>query len=156
MGTVFTIADCYMVNPKTKANTGILQQFVVTAAATTAASAANDTELTISPPIITSGPHQTCVLTSAIQDNAIVLVSTANAAYKQNLMYHKNAMGFAVVPLEMPQGAVNGSRQSHKGLSVRVIPVYDGVNDVSKWRLDLLYARQLLDPRLATRVSGTT
>lgn len=153
---MFTIADCYMVNPKTKANTGILQQFVVTAAATTNANAANDTELTISPPIITSGPHQTVVLTSAIDDNAITLVAAANNAYKQNIMYHKNAMGMAVVPLEIPQGAVNVSRQSYKGLSVRVIPVYDGVNDVSKWRLDMLYGRQLLDPRLAVRVSGTT
>ena len=41
VGTVFTIADVYMVNPKTKANTGILQQFVVTAAATTNANAAS-------------------------------------------------------------------------------------------------------------------
>lgn len=156
VGTVFTIADVFMVNPKTKANTGILQQFVVTAAATTNANAANDTELTISPPLITSGPHQTVVITSDINDNAITLVATPGAAYKQNIMYHKNAMGMAVVPLEIPQGAVNVSRQSYKGLSVRVIPVYDGVNDVSKWRLDMLYGRQLLDPRLAVRISGTT
>lgn len=156
VGTVFTIADCYMVNPKTKANTGILQQFVVTAAATTNANAASDTELTISPPIITSGPHQTVVLTSAINDNAITLVAAASQAYKQNLMFHKNAMGLAIVPLEMPPAVTTGSRQSYKGISVRVIPVYDGVNDISKWRLDMLYARQLLDPRLATRVSGTT
>jgi hypothetical protein len=38
---------------------------------------------------------------------------------------------------------------------VRVIPVYDGVNDISKWRLDVLYGRKLIDPRLATRFSGT-
>jgi hypothetical protein len=155
-GTVFTIADVFMVNPKTKANTGILQQFVVTTAGTTNASAANDTELTISPPLITSGPHQTVVITGDINDNAIVLTAAASTAYKQNIMFHKNAMGMAVVPLEMPQGAVNGSRQSYKGLSVRVIPVYDGVNDVSKWRLDFLYGRAVLDPRLATRLSGTT
>ena len=37
----------------------------------------------------------------------------------------------------------------------RVIPVYDGINDVSKWRLGLLYGRKLIDPRLATRLSGT-
>jgi hypothetical protein len=155
-GTVFTIADVFMVNPKTKANTGILQQFVVTTAATTNASAASDTELTISPPLITSGPHQTVVITGDINDNAIVLTAAASTAYKQNIMFHKNAMGMAVVPLEMPLGAVNGSRQSYKGLSVRVIPVYDGVNDISKWRLDMLYGRTVLDPRLAVRVSGTT
>jgi hypothetical protein len=96
------------------------------------------------------------VITSAINDNAITVITTPSASYKQNIMYHKNAMGMAVVPLEMPQGAVNGSRQSYKDLSVRVIPVYDGVNDVSKWRLDMLYGRTVLDPRLAVRISGTT
>jgi hypothetical protein len=96
------------------------------------------------------------VITSDINDNAIVLTAAASTAYKQNIMYHKNAMGMAVVPLEMPQGAVNASRQSYKGLSVRVIPVYDGINDVSKWRLDMLYGRTVLDPRLAVRISGTT
>lgn len=156
VGTVFTIADVFMVNAKTKLSTGILQQFVVTAAATTNANAANDTELTISPPLITSGPHQTVTITGDINDNAIVLTAAASTAYKQNLMYHKNAMALAVVPLEMPQGAVNGSRQSYKDLSVRVIPVYDGVNDISKWRLDILYGRAVIDPRLATRISGTT
>jgi hypothetical protein len=52
-GDVFTIAGVNMVNPKTKADTGILQQFVVT---TTTAS--GPTSLTISPPIIAAGPHQ--------------------------------------------------------------------------------------------------
>ena len=153
-GTVFTIADVYMVNPKTKASTGILQQFVVSTATTTNASAANDTNLTISPPIIITGPHQT-VDSSPANDAAITLVGSASTGYKQNMAYHKNAFALACVPMEMPQGSVNGSRKSSKGLSVRVIPVYDGVNDLSKWRLDLLYGRKLIDPRLITRVSGT-
>jgi len=40
-------------------------------------------------------------------------------------------------------------------MSVRVIPIYDGTNDLSKWRMDLLYGRKLLDPRLITRLSGS-
>lgn len=154
-GTVFTIADCYMVNPKTKRRTSILQQFVVMTAVTSDASASNDTTLTISPPIITSGPHQTVEFTSAMNDNAIIINGAASATYSQNVAYHKNAFGLVVVPMEMPEGAVRGSRKSYKGLSVRVIPVYDGVNDVSKWRLDILYGRKTLDQRLATRFSGT-
>jgi len=71
------------------------------------------------------------------------------------MLFHKNAMSLAVVPMELPQGATNPSRQSRNGISVRVIPVYDGVSDVSKWRLDLLYGRKLIDPRLLTRLSGT-
>lgn len=59
-----------------------------------------------------------------------------------------------MVPLIVPQGAVNVSRQSYKGLSVRLIPYYDGANDISKWRLDILYGVKAQDPRLATRASG--
>lgn len=154
-GTVFTIDGVYMVNPKTKANTGILQQFVITADVTANANTTADTTLTISPPIITSGPHQTVTFSGSFDNRAITVMGSASTGYKQNLVFHKNAMGLAVVPMEMPQGAVNGSRQTANGLSIRVIPVYDGVNDVSKWRMDLLYGRVLLDPRLATRLSGT-
>ena len=151
-GDVFTIANVFMVNPKTKATTTILQQFVVTADVDSSAGGA--LTATISPPIITSGPHQT--VSAAPADNAaLTILGTAATGYKQNLMYHKNTMALAIVPLEMPQAAYNGSRESYKGMSVRVIPIYDGTNDISKWRLDLLYGRKVIDPRLATRVSGT-
>lgn len=150
-GDVFQIADVYMVNPKTKANTGVLQQFVVTADYTTDST----DSIVISPPMITSGPHQTVEFASALASNAITDKGVASTEYRQNLMYHKNAFGLAVVPMELPPGAYGAARQSYKGLSVRVIPVYDGVNDVSKWRLDLLYGKTVLDPRLATRISGT-
>ena len=54
-----------------------------------------------------------------------------------------------------PPGAVDVARKSYKGYSVRVIPYYDGVNDVSNWRLDVLYGVKTVDARLATRLSGT-
>jgi hypothetical protein len=155
-GTVFTIADVYMVNPKTKASTGILQNFVVTADVTAHATTTSTTTLTISPPIITSGPHQTVTYSGNMDDNTITFYGAASTGYKQNIVAHKNAMSLAVVPLEMPQAVTTGSRQTANGLSVRVIPVYDGTNDVSKWRLDLLYGRKLIDPRLLTRLSGTS
>lgn len=156
-GDVFTLEGVIMVNPKTKASTGINQQFVVTADASANATTASNTTLTISPPMIFSGPHQTVTLSgvSTTDDLTITNVGTASTAYRQNMVFHKNTMALAVVPMEMPQAAVNGSRQSYKGLSCRVIPIYDGINDVSKWRLDLLYGRKPIDPRLATRLSGT-
>lgn len=151
-GDIFTIANVQMVNPKTKVTTGVLQQFVVTADVSSDGS--GNLTATISPPIITSGPHQTVNAVPA--DNAaITVLGSASTAYRQNLVFHKNTMGVAFVPMEMPQAAYNGSRQSYKGISVRVIPIYDGTNDISKWRLDVLYGRKILDPRLATRLSGT-
>ena len=154
-GDVFTIDGVYMVNPKTKASTGILQQFVVTAAVTADETTTNDTTLTISPPIIISGPHQTVTYSGTTDGRTITNVGTASTAYKQNMVFHKNAMSLAVVPMEMPAAAYGAARESYKGLSVRVIPIYDGTNDISKWRLDLLYGRKLIDPRVGTRLSGT-
>lgn len=154
-GDVFTLDGVYMVNPKTKADTGILQQFVVTTAVTANETTSNDTTLTISPPIIISGPHQTVTYSGNFDGRTITNVGTASTAYKQNMVFHKNCMALAVVPMEMPQGAYGGSRQSYKDLSVRIIPVYDGINDISKWRLDLLYGRALIDPRVITRLSGS-
>ncbi len=111
--------------------------------------------MTISPPISTSGRHQTVNVAPA--DNAgLTMTGTASTSYRQNLVMHKNAMTLAVVPMEMPQAAYNGSRQTANGLSVRVIPIYDGTNDISNWRLDMLYGRKLIDPRLGVRLSGTS
>lgn len=158
-GDVFTIyasgtsgAKVKFVNPKTKAVTDQDAQFVVTADGSSDGS--GNLTLTISPPIITSGPHQTVNVAPA--DNAgLTFVGTASTAYAQNMMYHKNCMALAVVPMEMPAAAYGGHRETYKGLSVRVIPIYDGTNDISKWRLDLLYGRKVIDPRLGVRVSGS-
>jgi hypothetical protein len=109
--------------------------------------------LTISPPIISSGAFQTVSATPA--DNAaITKLGTGSTTYNQNLVFHKNAFALAVVPMIKPDGAVDVQRVSHNGLSVRMIPVYDGTNDVSSWRLDVLYGTKVIDPRLAVRSNG--
>ncbi len=155
-GDVFTLTGVYMLNPKTKQSTGIEQQFVVTTDVTANETTTADTNLTISPPIIVSGPHATVTYSGTTDGRTITMIGTASTAYKQNLFFHKNAMALAVVPMEMPAAAYGGSRKSHKGISIRVIPIYDGTNDISKWRLDMLYGRKLIDPRLSVRSSGTS
>lgn len=152
-GDVFTIDGVYAVNPVTKATLPFLKQFVIVTDVTTNATTSADTNLTISPAIISSGAFQN--VSAAPADNAaITYLGTASTGYRQNLMFHKNAFALVMVPLVSPPGAVDVSRQSYKGTSVRVIPVYDGTNDISKWRLDVLYGTAAIDPRLATRHSG--
>lgn len=159
-GDVFTLyaagtsgAKVKMVNPRTKQVTDVDQQFVITADGSSDGS--GNLTLTISPPIITSGPHQT--VNAAPADNAgLVMVGTASTGYVQNMAYHKNTMGLAIVPMEMPAAAYGGHRESYKGISLRVIPIYDGTNDISKWRMDMLYGRKVIDPRLAVRMSGAS
>lgn len=150
-GDVFTIANVFMVNPKNKAVTNILQQFVVTADGSS--DGAGALTMTISPPIISSGPNQT-VNAAPANSAALTFKGAPSTGYRQNIAYHKNALALAVVPMEMPPAAYGGHRESYKGLSCRVIPIYDGTNDISKWRFDLLYGRKVIDPRLAVRFSG--
>lgn len=151
-GDVFTIDGVYAVNPVTKATLAFLRQFVVTADANSGATTGPAT-LIISPAIITSGAFQTCSAAPADSANITVL-GTGGTGYRQNLMFNRNAFALVSVPLVSPPGAVDVSRQSYKGTNVRVIPVYDGTNDISSWRLDVLYGVKTIDPRLAHRASG--
>lgn len=149
-GDVFTVEDVNAVNPVGKQNLGFLKQFtVISYAANT---------LVFYPAMIWSGPFQNVAVTSGVSDlntKAITAVGTAATAYRQNMVFHKNAFALAMVPMVKPPGAVEVSRQSHNGISVRLIPTYDGTNDRSNFRLDLLYGFKAIDPRLATRLSGT-
>lgn len=150
-GDTFTISDLYDVNPVTKATLPHLKQFVVTEDATTASS---EGDVKIWPPIILSGAQKTCHLsTGTINDNTITYQGAASTGYAQNLFFHKNAFALTMVPLVAPPGARDVGRRSYKGVSVRVIPYYDGTNDDSNWRLDVLYGTDVIDPRLAVRAS---
>lgn len=152
-GDVFTIANVFAVNPVTKATLPFLRQFVVVADADSGASTGPAT-LTISPPIIATGAQKTC--SAAPADNAaITVLGSGGTGYRQNLVFHKNAFALAMVPMVMPSGATGGARQSYNGCSVRIQPYYDGTNDVSNWRCDILYGVKAIDPRLAVRLSGT-
>lgn len=151
-GDIITIAGVYAVNPVTKATLPFLRQFVVKADANSAAAGA--TTLTLSPPIIASGAQQT-VSAAPANGAAITFLGTGSTGYRQNMVFAKNAFAFVSVPMEMPAAVYNGSRQSYKGISIRLIPVYDSTNDVAGWRYDVLFGAKAIDPRLATRFSGT-
>jgi P22 coat protein - gene protein 5 len=153
-GMVFTIGGVFAVNPVTKAQLPYLQQFVVKVATTANATPASNTPLTIAPPIIPTGAFKN-VSNATIGGQPIVVMGAASVGYPQNMVFHKNAFALTVVPMVKPPGAVDVARKSYKGLSVRVTPYYDGVNDISNYRLDILYGVKALDPRLATRLSGS-
>ncbi len=149
-GDVFTTLHVNAVNPVTKADLGILKQFtVISYAANT---------LVFYPAMIWTGAFQNVAVASGTTDlntDALVFVGTASTAYRQNLVFNRNAFALAMVPMVKPPGAPEVSRQSYNGTSVRLIPTYDGTNDRSNFRLDCLYGVKAIDPRQATRLSGT-
>jgi len=146
-GDVITIAGVFRVHPETKANTGVLQQFVVTANSGTSA-----TSLAISPAIVASGARQN-VTNGAANDQAIVKVGAgANETLVQSLAFHRDAFCFATADLVMPEGVDFASRQTMDGISMRIVRQYDIVNDKFPCRLDVLYGYKTLRAQLATRV----
>lgn len=147
-GDVFTIAGVYAVNPVTKQRLSFLKQFTVVSY--------SSNSLVMTPALIWSGAHQNAYVDDTdLNGAAITGVGTAATGYRQNMIFHKNAFALVSVPLISPPGATDVGRRTYKGTSVRVIPVYDGVNDESMWRLDILYGTKVIDGRLATRISGT-
>lgn len=152
-GDVFTIANVFAVNPVTKARLPFLRQFTVVS---TANASGNQVDVTLYPAMIWDGAFQTISTSDTnLNDNIVTPLGADATTYRQNMVFHKNAFSLVSVPLVSPPGAVQVGRQSYKGTNVRVIPVYDGVNDVSRWRLDVLYGVKAVDPRLAHRLSGS-
>ena len=154
-GEVFTIDGVWAVNPVTKERLPFLKQFVVTADAT---ASSNEVDLIVYPAMIWTGAFKNVdvVGVSDLNNQPITFLGSASTGYRQNMVFHKNAFALVMVPLVKPPGAVDVGRESYKGLSVRVIPYYNGTDDESAWRLDVLYGTKAIDPRLALRLSGTS
>jgi coat protein Gp5 len=151
-GDVLELSDVFAVNPVTKATLPFKKQFAVLEDTVTAS---GDTAIKISPPIITEGPHRNVSNAPTDGTTTIAKIGTGGTGYRQNMVFHKNAFALAMVPMEKPAGAVDVARKTYKGLSVRLIPYYDGVNDISNYRMDVLFGTKTVDERLAVRLSGT-
>lgn len=152
-GEVFSIADVYAVNPRSKQSTGNLSQHVVLADAT--ADGSGLATVTIANPIITSGAYQT--VDSAPADSAAVSwVGTASTAYRQNAVFHKSAIALVFAKLTDPfTGTASYATDAETGISIRYWRTSDGINDTHLHRWDVLYGVKNVDRRLGTRLSGT-
>ena len=146
-GDVITIAGVNRVHPETKADTGVLQQFVVTAD-----SGASATSLSISPSIVTSGAAQN-VSGSPADNAAVVKVGAgANELLNGTMAFHKEAFAFATADLIMPSGVDFAAREVYDGISMRIVRDYDINNDKFPCRIDVLYGYKTLRPEFAARI----
>jgi hypothetical protein len=151
-GDVFTIADCYAVNPQTRESTGSLQQFVVTEDVTAVAGAYATVK--ISPAIYTASNALATVDSFPVAGKTVTFLGSASTQYPQNLVYHRDAIAFATADLLMPQGVDMASRQVHNGISMRVVRQYDINNDRMPCRIDVLYGYSVIRPQMAVRLWG--
>jgi len=146
VGDIVTFAGCNEVHPETKADTGRLQQFVITA--TYGGGAGN---LSISPAIVTSGGRQN-VSSSPTNGGAVVKVGGASAIYRPSLVFHPDAFTFATADLVMPRGVDMAARSVQDGISMRLVRQYDINEDRMPCRIDVLYGFRTIRPELACRV----
>jgi hypothetical protein len=149
-GDVFTIADCYAVNPQTRESTGSLFQFVAAADATAVSTAIT---VTVSP-IYSAGNALATVDSLPGNSKAVVFVGAASTQYAQNLVYHKDAITFATADLLLPQGVDMAARAVHNGISLRVVRQYDINNDRLPCRIDVLYGYSTIRPQMGVRLWG--
>lgn len=148
VGDVFTIAGCNRVHPETKADTGQLQQFVVTAAKTSGAGA-----MSFAPAIYTSTGRQNVTAGGMPNSAALVKVGGASAVYRPSLAYHKNAFTFVTADLEdVSQYGAWGAREVYDGISMRVARQYVIGTDSVPCRIDVLYGYRTLRAQLAARI----
>jgi hypothetical protein len=150
-GDVFTIADCFAVNPQTRESTGSLFQFVAVADVTLSGAGAGN--VTVAPMYSASEALATVNALPAIS-KAVTFVGASGVQYPQNLVYHKDAITFATADLLMPQGVDMASRQVHNGISMRIVRQYDINNDRMPCRIDVLYGYSVIRPQMAVRMWG--
>jgi hypothetical protein len=149
-GDVFTVADCFAVNPQTRESTGSLFQFVALADAT-----AVGTDITVTVAAIYTAANALATVDSfPTAAKAVVFVGAASTQYAQNLVYHKDAITFATADLLLPQGVDMAARAVHNGISLRIVRQYDINNDRMPCRIDVLYGFSTIRPQMGCRIWG--
>jgi hypothetical protein len=147
-GDILTFAGCNRVHPETKADTGALQQFAVTA--DYAGGAGN---VSITPSIVTTGATQN-VAASPTNGGAVTKQGGNGAVYGISLGFHKDAFAFVTADLVMPKGVHFGAREVMDGISLRIVSQYDIVNDKFPARVDVLYGYKTIRAQLASRFAN--
>ena len=155
-GDVFTLDGVYGVNPISYENTGILQQFVLTADV----SGSTTATLSFSPSIITSGQLQTVTGSPADNASISVLGSTGSVggtmtatASKQNLIFNGAAFAFVVVdlPTNLPGATSTRKTDREAKVSMRLAEQWNIQTDQLGSRLDLLCGTAPIEPYFALR-----
>lgn len=152
-GDAFTLPGVFSVNPQNKQSTGALQQFVVTADASS--DGAGAATLQILPRPIFTGAFQTVTSASATIPAAspLTFAGAANTGYRQDFVFHKDAYMMGTADLIMPDGVDWKARVQYKGVSIRMVRQYRIGSDDLPTRTDVLYGYAPLYPQLGCRVT---
>jgi len=153
VGTKFTIADVYAVDPETKQALPYLKQHTVTA--TTTASSGNIAALPISPEIFgTSSTFQNVSVGNA-NSAAIVFLTEDEESAQGNLIYDKDALTLVSVPLPAAVGPSVHTFANYQGIQLRTgIGAWSATDDTQVLRIDAVWAWGTLRPDHMCIVQG--
>lgn len=149
-GSKITFGGINYVNPQSRHDTGIAAQFTVTADV-----AAGATSIPISPALTPSGQFQN-VTASPANNASLTVLGAASSSWEGSIAYHRDAFTLATVPLYAPpsgKGVIGVAQESHKGINMRVIEFYDGVNDNYVMRFDILFGWASTYPELSVALA---
>lgn len=139
VGDIITIAGVFQVNRVTKASTGQLQQFVVTAAAPSSSTSIS-VYPPLNPPVSGQNVAYQTVSASPTTNASITTPIAASEQYRKNFCFHPTAVTMVTADLEMPSGAVvSAAREAYDGISLRMVRDYITLSDQWITRLDILY-----------------
>ncbi len=144
-GDFITLAGVNQVNRITKATTGVLRQFAVTAPVPS-----GSTSIPIYPAIIpavggVAQQYQT-VTVSPANGAAILLVTNASSTYRKNIAYAPEAVTMATADLELPGGVHEAHREAFDGIAMRMVTAYNITTDQFITRLDVLFGFLFVRP----------
>ena len=152
-GDVINLAGVFSVNPETKASTGVLQDFLVTAAVSSDGS--GNATIIVSPAIIAGGAYQNVTARPASGAAITVRTGAANTTYTNNLIWHKNAVTLVSPEQNLPQGMAVATKASlaadDGGISLRWVQGYDITNNRNVNRIDVLWGAAVVLPNFGLR-----
>jgi len=151
-GTTFTIATVNKVHPQTKADLGVLQDFVVTADAT--ADGSGYATLSISPALYTTTSQQNISAFPVDGDTCTVLTGSASTGYTQNLVYHPSAFRFISTSLYQPKNTEMSGTATEDGITINMVSDFDVLKRREILRFDVLYGFSAIRPEWACRVTS--
>jgi hypothetical protein len=117
-----------------------VEDYVVTA---DAAAVTGGVACAISPPLVTE-----------LAGGEAIVFPCDDAAHNQDLLFHRNGIALAVVPLELPRGNSNAQIVNFEGFGIRIVYGYDMSAKKDTISFDVLVGSKVIQQALCMRILG--
>lgn len=151
-GDAFTLPTVFRTNRVSGEVKTDLMQFSVTGPVSSDAS--GNASIPIYPPIQTTLPGATVSNSPAAGAPLTIITGTAGQLSQQGIAFHEDAFVLGMAPLEVPKNVQFASNQQDPdtGCAIRMVSMYDIINDLFVTRCDVLYGWAAPRPEWATKV----